>query len=42
MGLQLGPGGGEGGLKLVVEGRIISERLRYGLCELQCPIIFPG
>ena len=23
-----------------VEGRIISESLRYGLCELQCPDYF--
>ena len=33
---------GEGGLKLGVEGRIISERLLYGLCELQCPNYFSG
>ena len=25
-----------------VEGRIISESLRYGLCELQCSDYFSG
>ena len=25
-----------------VEGRIISDSLRYGLCELQCPDYFSG